>query len=408
MLRKELLYGKQKTIRSTCGNHLFRRRNNRTAWSCTDLFTKPVSNISVKNSLKNNSRRITNLGIGGFMNTRILKTLSVCAVLLFCATSFAFAAVECTIDLTSCSDWDQNDPQTWIENSSTHQLTINCKDGGTAVEGYIADFNISLQKVSPPPQSIYTPIATLTTRSTPTDSYGNGYITVPLIHVPIDDGGYIHICPFDDIKCTGGENTSFSLAALAKKLLGRPLISVAGAPGCMGPVAGCCETTLTVTCCTPNRVFTYCTTTPEVSCPVGTTHPDGCTTIFTQYAPGGICSYCTGKCDISTLITLSSFTAKASNGRVKLEWSTESEIENAGFNIYRSETEVGGYEKINTELITAKGSETKGAKYVFIDNIAKNRKTYFYKLEDIDLNGTSTMHGPKSATPRLIFGILGK
>ena len=66
------------------------------------------------------------------------------------------------------------------------------------------------------------------------------------------------------------------------------------------------------------------------------------------------------------------------------------------------------YVKINSELIPAKGSETKGAKYVFTDNIAKNRKTYFYKLEDIDLNGTSTMHGPKSATPRLILGILGK
>ena len=95
---------------------------------------------------------------------------------------------------------------------------------------------------------------------------------------------------------------------------------------------------------------------------------------------------------------------------MKLEWVTESEIDNAGFNIYRSETEVGGYVKINSEQIAAKGSETKGAKYVFIDNIAKNRKTYFYKLEDIALDGTSTMHVPvpKSVTPRLILGILGR
>jgi hypothetical protein len=173
-------------------------------------------------------------------------------------------------------------------------------------------------------------------------------------------------------------------------------------------LTGCCETTITVTCCIPNRVFTYCSTVASSnSCPAGTTTtPDGCTTITTKYAPGGICDYCTGKCDITTLITLSSFTAKASNGRVKLEWSTESEIENAGFNIYRSETEADGYVKINSDLISAKGSETKGAKYVFTDNIAKNRKTYFYKLEDIDLNGTKTMHGPKSATPRLLLGIL--
>ncbi len=104
-----------------------------------------------------------------------------------------------------------------------------------------------------------------------------------------------------------------------------------------------------------------------------------------------------------TLITLSSYTAKASNGWVKLEWVTESEIDNAGFNIYRSETEVGGYEKINDALIPAKGSATQGTKYDFIDSSAKNRKTYFYMLEDIDLAGVVTSHGPVSVTPRLIY-----
>jgi hypothetical protein len=35
----------------------------------------------------------------------------------------------------------------------------------------------------------------------------------------------------------------------------------------------------------------------------------------------------------------------------------------------------------------------------------KNRKNYYYKLEDIDLKGTSNMHGPVSAMPRIINGI---
>jgi hypothetical protein len=109
-----------------------------------------------------------------------------------------------------------------------------------------------------------------------------------------------------------------------------------------------------------------------------------------------------------TLIELSSFTAKASNGRVKLEWVTESEIDNAGFNIWRADAEDGEYVKLNDETIPAKGSETKGAKYFFIDNIAKNRMTYFYKLEDIDVYGTSTFHGPLSATPKLLLGIFNK
>jgi len=32
----------------------------------------------------------------------------------------------------------------------------------------------------------------------------------------------------------------------------------------------------------------------------------------------------------------------------------------------------------------------------------QNCRTYYYKLEDIDLNGTGTMHGPVSATPRRV------
>ena len=107
----------------------------------------------------------------------------------------------------------------------------------------------------------------------------------------------------------------------------------------------------------------------------------------------------------TTLITLSSFTATPKAGKVTLQWGTETEIDNAGFNLYRSETEDGNYTKINSSLIPAQGSSTQGANYEFIDYGLKNGKTYYYKLEDIDLNGTSTMHGPVKATPRLIYGI---
>jgi len=55
---------------------------------------------------------------------------------------------------------------------------------------------------------------------------------------------------------------------------------------------------------------------------------------------------------------------------------------------------------------SANGFTTAGAAYAFVDKNLKNRKTYYYKLEDIDLNGNSTMHGPVSVTPRWIFWIL--
>ena len=103
-----------------------------------------------------------------------------------------------------------------------------------------------------------------------------------------------------------------------------------------------------------------------------------------------------------TLIKLSSFTATASNRKVTLQWTTESEVDNAGFNVYRAESEKGEYIRLNSSLIPAKGSPTQGASYEFLDENVNNRKTYYYKLEDIDVNGKSTMHGPVSAMPRRV------
>ena len=102
------------------------------------------------------------------------------------------------------------------------------------------------------------------------------------------------------------------------------------------------------------------------------------------------------------MIKLSSFTAIPGSGKIILAWSTEAEIDNAGFNLYRSESEGGAYSKINGSLIPARGTPTRGASYAFIDADAKYRRTYYYKLEDIDLSGKSTMHGPVSATPRRV------
>ncbi|MCX5905364.1 MAG: hypothetical protein NTV89_18275 [Proteobacteria bacterium] len=115
---------------------------------------------------------------------------------------------------------------------------------------------------------------------------------------------------------------------------------------------------------------------------------------------------CHGNC--STVIELYSFTASAGNQKVILQWETASETDNVGFNIYRAVAENGEYVKINYSLIPANGSASQSAPYTFVDEKVQNRKTYFYKLEDLDLNGNSTMHGPVSATPRWIFGIFGK
>ena len=59
----------------------------------------------------------------------------------------------------------------------------------------------------------------------------------------------------------------------------------------------------------------------------------------------------------ATLINLSSFTATPKFSKVTIQWSTESETDNSGFNLYRSESENGEYIKINDSLIPAQGSQ---------------------------------------------------
>ena len=94
-------------------------------------------------------------------------------------------------------------------------------------------------------------------------------------------------------------------------------------------------------------------------------------------------------------IDLASFTAKSSISSVLLAWETGTEVDNVGFNLYRADTPDGPYTQINAALIAAEGDPVAGASYSFLDK-GLAAGTYYYQLEDIDLNGTATLHGPVS------------
>jgi hypothetical protein len=99
-----------------------------------------------------------------------------------------------------------------------------------------------------------------------------------------------------------------------------------------------------------------------------------------------------------TAVELASFTATGNNKRVVLEWDTRTEKDNAGFYLWRADTEQGDYTRITQDLIPAEGTATQGTSYSFADYAVVRGQTYYYKLEDMDRNGASTFHGPVSAT----------
>jgi hypothetical protein len=101
------------------------------------------------------------------------------------------------------------------------------------------------------------------------------------------------------------------------------------------------------------------------------------------------------------LVDLESFTATVQlpAATVLLKWVTAAEFDNAGFHLYYAqETRPGQYapgERLTADLIPAAGSEIEGASYSFEDPepLAAGEVRGYY-LEDVDMMGLGTLHGP--------------
>lgn len=102
---------------------------------------------------------------------------------------------------------------------------------------------------------------------------------------------------------------------------------------------------------------------------------------------------------VPTAVELASFACIGHQGRVEVEWATAAEIDNAGFNLHRGLSKEGPFTRINRSLIPARGSAIEGATYRFNDEDVTAGITYYYCLEDVDVRGRGTMHGPVSAVP---------
>jgi hypothetical protein len=90
---------------------------------------------------------------------------------------------------------------------------------------------------------------------------------------------------------------------------------------------------------------------------------------------------------LSLPVELSSFVATTSNGKVTLRWRTETEVNNVGFTIYRSEKKDGKFVKVNDKLVPGQGNKVMPTDYKYVDKTAKPGKVYYYYLEDIDVEG---------------------
>ena len=106
-------------------------------------------------------------------------------------------------------------------------------------------------------------------------------------------------------------------------------------------------------------------------------------------------------------VTLSSFRAEPTDTGVIVRWITESELDNAGFNILRSKTKDGEFKGINSTLIQGAGTTSERHTYTWTDTTAKPNIVYYYRIEDVSYSGvrkqlaTVRMRGYVSASGKL-------
>ena len=106
-------------------------------------------------------------------------------------------------------------------------------------------------------------------------------------------------------------------------------------------------------------------------------------------------------------VTLSHFRAERSNAGVILKWTTESEVDNAGFYIHRSETKDGEFKVVNPTMIQGAGTTGERNEYTWTDTTAKENTVYYYQIEDVSYAGvrkqlaTVRLRGLVSASGKL-------
>ncbi len=86
-------------------------------------------------------------------------------------------------------------------------------------------------------------------------------------------------------------------------------------------------------------------------------------------------------------VTLSHFSAERAESTVVLKWTTESEVDNAGFYIYRSITKDGKFKVVNSQMIQGAGTTGERNEYTWTDTTAKPYTVYYYRIEDVSHAG---------------------
>lgn len=80
---------------------------------------------------------------------------------------------------------------------------------------------------------------------------------------------------------------------------------------------------------------------------------------------------------------------------IRVTWKTETEMNTAGFNLYRGTSPDGPFDtKVNDQLIPPSSDPLTGKEYTFLDQTAQGGMTYYYELQEVERGGSVNRFGP--------------
>ncbi len=83
-----------------------------------------------------------------------------------------------------------------------------------------------------------------------------------------------------------------------------------------------------------------------------------------------------------------------SQAEVIVRWETASELETAGFNVYRGQSPDEINQRLNSNLLLPAVDPLEGGKYEYRDSQVEPGKTYFYQIEEVEISGQTNQYGP--------------
>lgn len=77
-----------------------------------------------------------------------------------------------------------------------------------------------------------------------------------------------------------------------------------------------------------------------------------------------------------------------------IKWSTASEVDNFGYDVFRGDKEEGPFTRLNSKIIAGAGTVDEPRHYQYVDESIQAGKEYWYYVESVSLSGVREKFTP--------------